>query len=443
MPKAWTDMTVGVIGAGRSGIAAAKLLRRLGARVLLSEKGKVLERIPRGIEVEVGRHSDRLLSSDLLVRSPGVPNHLPIIQKAVRQHIPLWSELELASRQIAPKHLVAITGTNGKTTTTTLVGKLFKAGAAGKTFVGGNIGTPLSAVAGAIRPSSSVVLEVSSYQLEDIERFHPTISAILNVTPDHLEHHGTIAAYAAAKARIFENQTARDVCVLNADDAWCRRLAKRCRARVFWFSRKRSLKQGVSFVQGEIVLTWGKKKESWRLEWSLPGGHNVENALAAIAIAAAAGIPVSIIQKVFKAFRGVEHRLENVRTLKGVRYINDSKATNVDSTRVALESFTQPLILIMGGQGKGSPYSVLESLIRQHVCRLLLIGEDAQRIGKELGSVVPTESMGTLARAVAHAQKIGRQGDVVLLSPACASFDHYKNYEERGRHFKALVARLR
>ena len=433
---------VGVIGAGRSGIAAAQLLKRLGARVLLSDNGRIEGPLPRGIDVESGRHSRRLLDCNLIIRSPGVPENLPILDRIRRQGIPIWSELELAGRYSRARHLVAVTGTNGKTTTATLIGEFFKR-AGRKTFVAGNIGLPLSAVAAKTSPAASVVLEVSSYQLENIDTFHPTVSVILNITPDHLEHHGTMKAYADAKARIFENQTARDVCVLNADDAGCRRLAGRCRARVIFFSRRRKLKQGIYMDGDDFVIRWRRRRQSWFLRSNIPGPHNVENILAAVAVGVAAGIPVSVMRRVLAAFRGVEHRLELVRTLRGVRYINDSKGTNVDSTRVALLSFASPLVLILGGEGKGSSYAPLKPLVRERVKRVLLIGEDAPRIARELRGAAPKERLHHLARAVRRAQQIAKAGDVVLLSPACASFDQYKNYEERGRHFKALVRGLR
>jgi UDP-N-acetylmuramoylalanine--D-glutamate ligase len=390
-----------------------------------------------------------------------VPDHLPILRQIRRQRIPIWSELELASRHTQASRLVAVTGTNGKTTTTTLIGEFFKK-AGRKTFVAGNIGLPLSAVAAKTSPASNVILEVSSYQLENIETFHPFISAILNITPDHLEHHGTMKAYVDAKARIFENQTAKDVCVLNADDAWCRKLAKKCPTKVFWFSRKKRLKNGIYYEnlsllpsplpkgrgpsgargEGFIVLRWNGHHSRWPLRSYLPGPHNIENILAAVAVAVAAGIPVSTMRQVLAAFRGVEHRLELVRTLRGVRYINDSKATNVDSTRVALLSFSDPLVLILGGEGKGSPYAPLKPLVRARAKRVLLIGEDAPRIARELRAAAPMERLHQLARAVRRARQVAEAGDVVLLSPACASFDQYNNYEERGSHFKALVRAL-
>ncbi len=433
---------IGVIGAGRSGMAAAVLLRRLGAQVLLSDSGARRLKAPRGVTAETGGHSDRLLECAILIRSPGVSGHLDILRKAAKRRIPIWSELELGFKSSPAAQWVAITGTNGKTTTTTLVGQLFKA-AGRRTIVGGNIGTPLSALAPRIRRGATVVLEVSSYQLEDIHAFRPAIAAILNITPDHLEHHGTMKAYVAAKARIFENQRSNDVSVLNADDRWCRQLAKKTRARVCLFSRRRILKQGVYARAGRLFVRWGGVRADWPLAWALPGAHNIENALAATAIALAGGVPWTVIEKTLNRFRGVEHRLEVVRELRGTRYINDSKATNVDSTRVALESFTEPLLLIMGGRGKGTPYTALLPLVKKSVRRLFLIGEQSQQIKRELKAAAPCEIVGTMQRAVDRIAQIARSGDVALLSPACASFDQYQNYEQRGRDFKKFVRALR
>ncbi len=435
-------LKVGVIGAGRSGLAAVRLLRRLGAQVFLSERGKIQGKLPPQVAFESGKHSTRLLQSHLIVRSPGVPSHLPILQRAAQSRVPLWSELELAYRHLACRQLLAITGTNGKTTTTTLVGEFFKA-AGQRTWVGGNIGTPLSDLVQKSKPRDTVVAEVSSYQLENIHAFRPQISAILNITPDHLEHHGTMRAYARAKGKIFENQSAREVCVLNADDPWCRRLARSCQARLFWFSRTKTLRSGVFWSKRDLVIRWGGRRARWRLQTLLPGPHNIENILASVAMATAGGVSQNILRQVLTSFPGVEHRLEWVRTFNGVRYVNDSKATNVDSTRVALDSFEQPLVLIMGGQGKGSPYAPLKRPVQKKVRHLLLIGEDARRIARELGGVVPVEHVRTMPRAVQRAGQLAREGDVVLLSPACASFDQYQNYEERGRDFKTLVLQLR
>jgi UDP-N-acetylmuramoylalanine--D-glutamate ligase len=438
----YRGMRVNVIGAGKSGLAAARLLHSLGMKVFVSEKGRLMAKLPAGIASESGGNTERALRADLLIRSPGVPSHLSILKKAAARHIPLWSEIELASRYARSRNIIAITGTNGKTTTTTLVGKLFKSGGR-KTFVGGNIGTPFADFARRTMPSSVVVLETSSYQLEDIQEFHPRISAILNVTPDHLEHHGSMRAYAKAKARIYENQTKKDICVLNADDPVCRRWITSCPARVILFSRKKSLRSGVWFAKGMLHYRWAGKSGQWRLKTKLPGPHNIENILASVAIGLAGQLSPRGMQRVLERFPGVEHRLEHVRTLDGVDYVNDSKATNVDSTRVALASFDRPILLIAGGEGKGSPYTPLRALVKKQVRSLLLIGDDAPAIRRELGDLVPSEMLGTMQKAVRRARLLAQRGEVVLLSPACASFDQYQNYEHRGRDFKALVRKLR
>jgi UDP-N-acetylmuramoylalanine--D-glutamate ligase len=297
--KRFKGKLIAVLGAGKSGVAAARLLNRLGARVLLSESqaGAARPDLPATVDFETGGHSERILDAKLVIRSPGIPDHLPILKSVRKKKIPIWSELELASRMIRPKHLVAITGTNGKTTTTTLVGDLFAA-AFPSTLVAGNIGTPLSELVPKVEARSAVVLEASSYQLENIETFHPTIAAILNITPDHLEHHGTMRAYADAKARVFANQKRSDTCVLNADDEWCRKLARRCRSRVLFFSRRRVLPEGISFENGDVVVRVRGQKTRFPLSWELPGAHNAENALAGIAMALAGGIPLPTIQKV-------------------------------------------------------------------------------------------------------------------------------------------------
>lgn len=433
-----------MIGGGRSGLAAARMLRALGAKVLLSDSRAQRIPLPRGIHGEFGGHSKRLLECLLIIRSPGVSSHLPILQQIHQRGIPVWSEVELASQFARATQQIAITGTNGKTTTTTLVGEFFRAWK-GKVFVGGNIGTPWADRALTLPATVPAILEISSYQLEDIHAFHPTISSVLNITPDHLEHHGSMRAYAAAKARIFENQTRADVCVLNAEDAWCRTLSKRCAASIFWFSGSKPLKQGIwlDTASQQVHVRWRRINTSWPLVTHLPGPHNVENILAGAAMGIAAGMPISVIRRVLKRFQGVEHRLECVRTLRGARYINDSKATNVDSTRVALASFKEPLVLIMGGEGKGAPYTPLARAVRRQVKSLLVIGEDTLTIAKTFERLVPLEKLKTLDRAVRRAAAIAREGDVVLLSPACASFDQYRNYEERGRHFKSLVRKLR
>lgn len=440
---------VGVAGLGTSGVAAANRAAALGARVLASDNGVPGSRarqLRRGITTEFGGHTDALLGCDIIIKSPGIHGDLPILRRARRRGIPVIGEIEFAARYIRPRRIVAVTGTNGKTTTTALMGAIFAA-AGGHTLVGGNIGTPLAALVPRVRPSSTVVLELSSYQLEDAPTFHPSISAILNITPDHLEHHGTMRRYAAAKARMFANQTARDVCVLNYDDLPCRRLARRCPARVLFFSRKHTVPRGAVYhadEDGHPVIAYTDGRRSFRIDATLrlPGMHNVENVLACVAMAGAAGVPPGVIAKTIAAFPGVEHRIEFVRSVNGVRYYNDSKGTNVDSTRVALESFREPVWLILGGRDKGAPYAPLIPLVRERVRGILLIGEAASRIRQELAGTAQMYDCGTLDRALARARELAHQGDVVLLSPACASFDQFADYEDRGRQFKRMVRAL-
>jgi UDP-N-acetylmuramoylalanine--D-glutamate ligase len=440
--------TVGVIGMARSGIAAANLAKKLGARVLVSEARSreqcraAARQLHAGIEIECGGHSDRLLASHIVIKSPGVPHGLPVLKDLARRKIPVWGEIEFAFRIAKPKCLVAITGTNGKTTTTALTGELFRQ-AGRKTIVAGNIGAPPAALTREIDGRTTVVLEVSSYQLEDAPTLHPHISAILNITPDHLEHHGTMKGYADAKAKIFANQTARDYCVLNYDDPLTRRMARRSRARVIFFSRRKALERGVYYRDGRIFVKIGACRFALDARLKIPGLHNVENVLAAVAMAAADGIEPGVIQKTIETFAGVEHRIEYTRTLNGVRYYNDSKGTNVDSTRVALESFGDPVWLILGGRDKGAPYEPLRTLIEDKVRGVLLIGEAAGKIRTELRGAAKFHDCKTMACALTTARKLAASGDVVLLSPACASFDQFTDFEDRGRVFKRLVRSMR
>jgi UDP-N-acetylmuramoylalanine--D-glutamate ligase len=439
--------SVGVIGLARSGIAAANNAKAKGANVIISEMrtreqcGAATDQLKKGIVVEFGGHSDQLLSCDIIIKSPGVPNELPILKKARKKNISIWSEIEFAARMISPKRIVAITGTNGKTTTTTLIGAIFAA-AKGKTVVAGNIGDPLASMTGKVAPETTVVLEVSSYQLEDSPSFHPTVSSVLNVTPDHIEHHHTMANYIKAKKKIFANQKKKDYCVLNYDDPICRKMAKNNPATVVFFSRKKILTQGVFYTGNTFVLRIGKMKAEIPAALRIPGMHNIENVLAAIAITSVAGIPVEVIKKTIARFPGVEHRIELVREIAGVRYYNDSKATNVDSTRVALEAFTQPIWVILGGRDKGAPYTPLKELVKEKVRGILLIGEAAPKIKRDLKGTVPLYDCVSMANALKQARCAAKQGEVVLLSPACASFDQFKDYEDRGRQFKTLVHAL-
>lgn len=437
---------IGVIGLARSGIAAANLAAAKGAKVLVSEaktraqSAKALAGLRKGVEAEFGGHSKRLLDSDIIVKSPGV-HKAGILADIQKRGIPVWSEIELALRLTGRKCLVAITGTNGKTTTTALTGGIFKA-AGRKTVVGGNIGAPLASLARSVNARTTLVLELSSYQLEDSPTIHPDVSCILNITPDHLEHHGTMKNYAGAKARIFARQTRKDFCVLNHDDAWCRKLAKSCPGRVVFFSRRKKLRDGVHYADNKIVVRLPFMKAEMPAELAIPGMHNIENALASVAMAVCGGVPVPVIRKVLKRFPGVEHRIEFAGEINGARYYNDSKATNVDSTRVALESFPGNIWLILGGRDKGAPYSPLAGLVRKRVKGIFLIGEAAGKIRKGLAGSAPMHDCGTIKGALSKARALARPGDIVLLSPACASFDQFTDYEERGGYFKSLVKEL-
>ena len=347
-------------------------------------------------------------------------------------------EIELAARFLTGS-IVAITGSNGKTTTTTLTGEILaKSGMSN--LVGGNIGTPAISLADRATPETAIVLEVSSFQLETVETFRPKVAVVLNVTPDHLDRHRTFDAYAAAKARIFENQQAEDFAVLNADDAACVAMAAKTRAQVFWFSRQKEVQPGAWVRDGNIVFRRGaEQREVMQVsEVPLKGAHNLENVMAAVSAAALMGCPQEKIRQAVIEFKAVEHRLEFVATVNGVDYYNDSKATNVDATIKALESFSANIHLILGGKDKGSDYSVLNDLLRQRVKRVYTIGAAATKIESQIKNVDVTRAE-TLENAVQKAHANAQPGDVVLLAPACASFDQFKNYEQRGEAFKEIV----
>jgi UDP-N-acetylmuramoylalanine--D-glutamate ligase len=442
-----------VVGLGKSGLAAARFLKARGARVTVSDArpatliAELSELLDEGFVVESGSHG--LLTfrrQDLIVVSPGVPMNVPELMtvRAVGAHI--IGELELGS-QFLEGEVIAITGSNGKTTTTTLVGEIMKASGR-PTLVGGNIGLPVTEMVAQSTPETWSVLEVSSFQL--IETFRPRIAAVLNITPDHLDRHGSFEAYWAAKARIAEFQTTEDFLVLNAEDVKTQGVAAKTKAQVYWFSAKRRVKQG-AFVHGESVffaLSENAQPEAILpvAEIPLAGAHNVENVLAAVCMARLAGVSSEVIRSTVAQFKAVEHRLEFVRELAGVRYFNDSKATNVDATMKAIEAFPGGIHLILGGKDKGSDYTTLVPLVRERVKTVITIGSAAEKIERQFAGVAPIEakieSAGTMQQAVATARKLATAGDTVLLAPACASFDQFRNYEERGRVFKELVQAL-
>ena len=462
-----------VVGAARSGIAAARFLLARGARVTLTDRrppeelpeAQELAREP-GTHLETGGHTTRtFLEQDLVVVSPGVASDLPELGAARDAAVPVIGEMELASRFLQGR-IVAITGSNGKTTTTALLGNILQT-AGFAVQVGGNIGRPLISLVEASRPESIHVVEVSSFQLETIRQFRPAVAVVLNVTPDHLDRHCSFESYAEAKARIFTNQTEEDSAVLNADDDVCRRYAAQTRARVRWFSRSRTVDAGAFVEDGDVVfseagvltspgspahLAGGREGKDHRPPLSytlfgvdeipLKGAHNVENVLAAVCVAALLGADPQRIRAGVRCFRGVEHRLEYVATINGVEFYNDSKATNVDATSKALEAFPANLLVILGGQDKGSDYRPLRHLLAQRARCVLLIGAATDKIAAQLGEAVPVVLAGTMEAAVAEAARRAQPRDVVLLAPACASFDQFENYEHRGRAFKELVRKL-
>jgi UDP-N-acetylmuramoylalanine--D-glutamate ligase len=443
-----------VVGLGKSGLASALFLKAHGARVTVSDtksgdelRNEIPTLLDHGITVETGGHGERTFrEQDLIVVSPGVPVDAPLLAQARTLGESVIGEIELAA-QFLPGPIVAITGSNGKTTTTTLVGEILTAGGL-HALVGGNIGTPAISLAERAKPESVIVLEVSSFQLETIQTFRPKVAVVLNVTPDHLDRHQTLESYVDAKARIFENQQSDDFAVLNEDDPTCVTMAARTRAQIFWFSRQKEVKQGAWVREGNILFRDGARQSEVMQVSELPlkGAHNLENVLAAVCAGALMGCTPGKIREPVRDFKAVEHRLEFVATIGGVDYYNDSKATNVDATIKALESFPANIHLILGGKDKGSDYTVLNDLLRQRVKRVYTIGAAAAKIESQ---IVSTKSGGvevvhseTLENALRKANAVAEPGDVVLLAPACASFDQFKNYEQRGRMFKQIVRGL-
>jgi UDP-N-acetylmuramoylalanine--D-glutamate ligase len=440
-----------VVGLGKSGLAAARFLKERGARVTVSDArpATLIAELPtlldEGFMVEAGSHG--LLTfrrQDLIVVSPGVPSTVPELMQVRAMGMRVIGELELGTQYLQGE-VVAITGSNGKTTTTTLVGEILKASGR-PTLVGGNIGRPVTEMVAESQAETWSVLEVSSFQLETVESFKPRIAMVLNITPDHLDRHGTFEKYVAAKARITEFQTAEDFLVLNAEDVKAQGVAAKTRAQIYWFSAKRQIKQG-AFVHGETIFFTAKeggKPEPVMpvAEIPLAGAHNVENVAAAVCVAKLAGVENAVIRAAVAGFTAVEHRLEFVRELEGVRYYNDSKATNVDATVKAVEAFAGGIHLILGGKDKDSDYTVMAGLLRERVKTVITIGSAAEKIERELAGVTKIERAETMQEAVPLAKGLASAGDTVLLAPACASFDQFKNYEERGRVFKDLVAGL-
>jgi len=438
-----------VVGLGKSGLAAALFLRRRGAQVTVSDvrsAAALAKDIPalldQGIMVEAGGHG--LLTfrrQDLIVVSPGVPLDTPELVQVRSFGLPVIGELELAAHFLAGKTL-AITGSNGKTTTTSLCGEILAA-AHLRVQVGGNIGVPVIALVDESREDGWSVLEVSSFQLETTYQFRPDIAVILNITPDHLDRHGSMENYIAAKERIFANQGTGDALILNADDDAAARAAARTKSRLFWFSRTRIVRQGAFVHDGAIYF---RPTEQSAPEFilkaaaiSLKGQHNVENVLAAVCAARLADVPPEAIRRAVEAFHAVEHRLEFVATVNGVEYYNDSKATNVDAAMKAIAAFPSGIHLILGGKDKNSDYRLMRPLIQERVKAIYTIGAASEKIITHVEGSAPIVNSGTLDVAVTKAADAAQPGEIILLAPACSSFDQFQNYEQRGQVFKDLV----
>ena len=452
------DKKVVVYGLAKSGLAAIRLLRAHGARVtaLDSRNEQALGETARELKsqdvalVTAPPPAGLLESQDLVVVSPGVPLALPELQAARTAGVPVWGEVELASRFLSHVPLLGITGTNGKSTTTALTGELFARGGQ-RTFVGGNLGRPLSEASLSPGDWDALVVELSSFQLEGIDTLRPKGAAILNLTPDHLDRYADHAAYGAAKARIFKNQASGDFAVVNADDADVMRLAEAARVPVYGFSLTGRPVASAPVLAGLAVARpggfgftgVGEAGESFTLtNRALRGGHNAQNAMAAALLARLAGVAHEAVQAGLDSYPGLPHRMESVRVLDGVEWVNDSKATNVDSVLVALRAFQKDVLLIAGGKGKGAPYQPMVDEGRGKVKGVLTIGQDAGTIAQAYEGSCPVYACETLAEAVRRARALARSGDTVLLSPACASYDQFQNFEHRGDTFKRLVGEL-
>ncbi len=438
-----------VVGLARTGVATALFCAARGARVTAtdtrgeSELGAAVAELRRaGVGLELAGHRQELIrEAELIIPSPGVPADAPLLQSARSKGLTIWSEIELASRFLKGR-LIGITGSNGKTTTTSLIEHILK-NAGFSTILAGNIGTPLISYVEKTSDKTITVAELSSFQLELIEKLRPNISVFLNLTPDHLDRHHTLESYGAAKARIFENQTEADSAVLNADDPGATPYAP-AKPQVFWFSRKQRVAEGAFVKENEVLFRReGIEEKVLKLaDIPLAGAHNVENVLAAVAATRLAGAEPASVAKGVRSFAGVEHRLEFVAEIGGVRFYNDSKATNADATRKALDAFPGRILIILGGKDKGSDYTALQAPLREKAILALLIGAAASKIEKQIAGSVAIEQAGTIERAVETAAHAARPGDVILLAPACASFDQFQNYEHRGRVFKELVQQL-
>ena len=443
-----------IVGFARSGLSAANFLLKRGARVTITDRktgGELKDWISQLVKPATlalgGHRMEDFLESDFIVLSPGVPSQLPELVKASERKVPIYSEVELAYRFLSGR-LIGVTGSNGKTTTASLIGKLFDT-AGQDHFVAGNIGSPLiQAIETSSRSASlptTFVVELSSFQLENIEKFKCDIALLLNLSPDHQDRYGKFEDYFRAKEQIFRNQSDKDYAVLNADNPYTSKMASDRNATVVLYSRKQDLQQGV-FVHNRVIrIAWeGEKYDLMPVgEIRLRGQHNLENILAATAAGFLSGLDRTVMAATFRTFAGVEHRLERVRELGGVVFYNDSKATNTDSATQALQAFTEPLILIMGGKDKVADFGVLGPLVEKKVKLLVLLGAASEKIHRTLGRVVATVRAKDMRQAVELAYQHALPGDVVLLAPGCTSFDMFEDFEHRGRVFKEVVNALK
>lgn len=438
---------ISIIGAVRSGVGAAKLAKNLGAIPFVSDSGSQ-EKLKSSIEIlksekidfEIGSHSDKVFDCDLMVVSPGVPSNAKVIKDAGEKKIKIISEIEFASL-FCKANVIAITGTNGKTTTTSLCGYLFNECGA-KTYTAGNIGLAFSEIVLDAKADEYVSLEVSSFQLDLIDTFKPKVAMILNITPDHLNRYdNSVDKYAESKLRIFENQNAGDYLILNKDSELLNHYFKKTNSKTLFFSTTKKVSNGC-YLDNQTVKFVRNDKEEFSCAVSdifIQGEHNIQNAMAVIIAAKIFNLDNKKILEALKSFKGVEHRLELVREIEGIKFINDSKATNVDSVIVALKSFDEPIMLILGGQDKGNDYSMIENLVVEKVKKIYAIGSSAEKVFNYFHKKVKTEIKKDLDEVINAALSEARSGDVVLLSPACASFDMFDNYEHRGKVFKEIV----
>jgi UDP-N-acetylmuramoylalanine--D-glutamate ligase len=439
-----------VVGLGRSGVAACEVLRRYECEVTVTDSNKKSDLVfetrsleEQGVKLALGGHDAALLKEkELVVLSPGVPRNIPLIQEALKLNVPVLSEIEIAW-ELSRAPIIAVTGTNGKSTVVTLIGKIIS-GAGLEVAVAGNIGTPLCAVVEGIPPDGAIVAEISSFQLESIEKFHAKVAVLLNVTPDHLDRYADFESYVAAKTKIFLNQNSSDFAVLNADDPVQTPMAATLAATNLLFSfRERKVKDG-AFVRGKSLWlrVGGREFELMEVnEVPLKGPHNISNVMASVCAAAAIGVAPEQMRKSVQQFTGLEHRLEEVAEIDGVLFVNDSKATNVDSLKYALLSFEKPVTLIAGGKDKGGNFVKISALAAEKVKQLVLIGHAAEKI-KSSWPKLKTHKAASMEEAVAAAFKLSGPGDIVLLAPGCASFDMFRDFEHRGKVFKEAVHSL-